>query len=755
MPNSQSEFPLTLAEVLFEELETTHPDIEEILAKLDQEQSRGDNVRAIEPTWNDLQEEIEEIRALPTYGRKKIEQIWKDKKIKGNPADEDLSDLIWKCKKELSKNLVSKLYAVTRRIRPRMSALCLSGGGVRSAVFNLGILQGLARCGLLDKFDYLSTVSGGGFIGSWLTAWIYREDAPPEKAVSIVASRLKRPPENPLKPEPSPLYNLRIYANYLTPKKGLLSVDTWTLIAVYLRNLMLNWLVFIPVIVALLILPRIWFAFVRSPHLSSPLSLNILLWVGFGTAAVSLAYIGTNLPGAKLLNLREARFVFFCLAPLVISAMCLTTYWVRLAPNEKPGQWQFTVFALLLGAGPWALYVILKIIAHLRTNKEVDGESFRRGGGSLRTFGLYVLATVLILAAFAITGWVTWYVVDYKTLTALNPQIANARAYVSLAVPLFLILLTVGGTLIAGFTSRFTDVDDQEWWARCGAWILIVCVGWVAFHFLVLIGPSAFVELQAQLFNGSNSGPTPEPHSFADCCAFLTSQTSKTWSWSSLKGIITALAGIVSGAITLLGGFSPKTAAQGEQSSQSGWKSRFLSMATSIAAVVFAVFIVVVLALITDWLLASSFGDWASQKLGGLPLKLRANDPRNVIYNSPARLLVALALGVGFVGWVLGRFINTNRFSLHYYWRNRMMRAYLGTTRDQEERARAKTRNKFTDFDLADNLQMYELKQKPLHVVNVTLNLAGGKKLEWQDRKAESFTVSPLHSGSYWVGYRK
>ena len=111
-------------------------------------------------------------------------------------------------------------------------------------------------------------------------------------------------------------------------------------------------------------------------------------------------------------------------------------------------------------------------------------------------------------------------------------------------------------------------------------------------------------------------------------------------------------------------------------------------------------------------------------------------------------------LGVGFVGWVLGRFINTNRFSLHYYWRNRMMRAYLGTTRDQEERARAKTRNKFTDFDLADNLQMYELKQKPLHVVNVTLNLAGGKKLEWQDRKAESFTVSPLHSGSYWLGYR-
>jgi len=35
------------------------------------------------------------------------------------------------------------------------------------------------------------------------------------------------------------------------------------------------------------------------------------------------------------------------------------------------------------------------------------------------------------------------------------------------------------------------------------------------------------------------------------------------------------------------------------------------------------------------------------------------------------------------------------------------------------------------------------------------LNLTGGKKLQWQDRKAESFTVSPLHAGSYWLGYRR
>src|SRR5262245_43767722 len=48
--------------------------------------------------------------------------------------------------------------------------LALSGGGIRSAAISLGVLQALNRHGLLSRIDYLSTVSGGGFIGSSLTA---------------------------------------------------------------------------------------------------------------------------------------------------------------------------------------------------------------------------------------------------------------------------------------------------------------------------------------------------------------------------------------------------------------------------------------------------------------------------------------------------------------------------------------------------------------------------------------------------------
>ena len=52
----------------------------------------------------------------------------------------------------------------------RPIGLALSGGGIRSATFNLGVLQALAQLDILRRFDYLSTVSGGGYIGSCLSS---------------------------------------------------------------------------------------------------------------------------------------------------------------------------------------------------------------------------------------------------------------------------------------------------------------------------------------------------------------------------------------------------------------------------------------------------------------------------------------------------------------------------------------------------------------------------------------------------------
>ncbi len=52
----------------------------------------------------------------------------------------------------------------------------LSGGGIRSATFCLGFFQGLAKLGLLRKIDFLSTVSGGGYFGSFYTRLFTRKE---------------------------------------------------------------------------------------------------------------------------------------------------------------------------------------------------------------------------------------------------------------------------------------------------------------------------------------------------------------------------------------------------------------------------------------------------------------------------------------------------------------------------------------------------------------------------------------------------
>lgn len=68
--------------------------------------------------------------------------------------------------------------------QPRQG-LALSGGGIRSATFCFGLLRGLAQARSLKRFDYLSTVSGGGYIGAALGR-LYQSD---QKA-SLVQERL-------------------------------------------------------------------------------------------------------------------------------------------------------------------------------------------------------------------------------------------------------------------------------------------------------------------------------------------------------------------------------------------------------------------------------------------------------------------------------------------------------------------------------------------------------------------------------------
>src|SRR5215212_555272 len=89
------------------------------------------------------------------------------------PLDPNLDEAEAKKRQaEKQQQYLRAIWTAIHALPEKRAALCISGGGIRSATFGLGVLQGLARCGLLEKFHYLSTVSGGGYIGSWLSAWI-------------------------------------------------------------------------------------------------------------------------------------------------------------------------------------------------------------------------------------------------------------------------------------------------------------------------------------------------------------------------------------------------------------------------------------------------------------------------------------------------------------------------------------------------------------------------------------------------------
>lgn len=219
--------------------------------------------------------------------------------------------------------------------------LAFSGGGIRSATFNLGVIQALAELRLLRKFDYLSTVSGGGYIGSWLSSWMASHDQVDQEEqqetksyLSNIISKIWTPrnvekhestnimeiermlaPEvngTPIlaagKDEPPALRHLRSYTDYLKPHGGLFSLDAMTAFTTWLRNSLLNQLILIAIFAAVLLIPLGLGGFLKkmiyvpteniSPFVENikPFVENSLLWLlASFCLAVATGFINVNI----------------------------------------------------------------------------------------------------------------------------------------------------------------------------------------------------------------------------------------------------------------------------------------------------------------------------------------------------------------------------------------------------------------------------------------------------------------------------
>ncbi|MCW5793099.1 MAG: patatin-like phospholipase family protein [Nitrospira sp.] len=711
------------------------------------------------------------------------------------------------------KRYLDELNRHIHACHPKRAGLCLSGGGIRSATFGLGVLQSLARLQLLDKFDYLSTVSGGGYIGSWLTAWIHRHP----RGLQGVIEDLNRTSKAGSEEASLPVRWLRNYSNYLSPHLGFFSADSWTLLGIYLRNLHLNWMVLLPLLMMPLLAPRwiIALAQLNAKETSSPpISAASLLVIGIGLAVMALIYLHLCRP-----TLREFRrdtwwqtlesqrwFLIACLCPLLISVTCLTTAWAWFR-NGGGGTDQFT----------WAHAVFGGALIHT--------VSWLFSAVALKRFRAFTRWLVLETLAVAFTGALGGWLLRasfIKTCGQWNVA-SHAEWFATLAVPGVLTIFLLTATIFIGLASRFTEEQDREWWGRTGSWVLIAMVMWSGLCAIVIFGPGLIHWM------------TPQ---------------------------VAASVGGLSGLLTLFLGFSSRTTAQ--QQEERSTVTAVTDLAVRAAAPLFMVCVLIALALGTSWqldLLAHHYHMHLNHLDGPMQTGLGiGSDPwghDQILHNTPWWLLFRFTTTVVAFGLLMSVFININRFSLHAMYRNRLIRAYLGASRRQAERER--TFNPFTGFDNLDNPSVSDLRfddvrlarwfsaqeQKqptmqallsylqlsnptdeqqealraqlpqdlrqtqackrlseaahqlrlgpacvaklnalqmpdtaagreaskwfsdlfihklhaqnpgPFHVINIALNLVKGDNLAWQQRKAQSFTISPLHSGSWNLGYRR
>lgn len=110
----------------------------------------------------------------------------------------------------------------------------LSGGGIRSATFSLGLFQALAQARLIRKIDFLSTVSGGGYFGTFLGRLFSRDESELTAAGANAGQPTVAQVEEIVANQHSPPIRwLRENGRYLSPNG---SGDTMLGAAIILRN---------------------------------------------------------------------------------------------------------------------------------------------------------------------------------------------------------------------------------------------------------------------------------------------------------------------------------------------------------------------------------------------------------------------------------------------------------------------------------------------------------------------------------------
>lgn len=678
--------------------------------------------------------------------------------------------------------------ATKRAWQGRLLGLAFSGGGIRSATFNLGVLQALARCGVLRYVDYLSTVSGGGYIGSWLTALSQRRfarnaDEDParrtetdsllefdksgfrrfEKGLAWAAGDKDHTgPDR----EDRAIRFLREYSNYLTPKLGLFSGDTWALIAIYLRNVLLNQLVILLALTAVLLLPRL------ASGLLGPVedgeAVEFILWM----LAVFIVYafvcwnLGRNLAAVTAPSGRAAES-----APFVLQRVGLQLLFIGVSAASWLGY---------IGTWPWWLAVVVGAAVSLFSWTLIRASAREHSSGPWGDVEQKFWSRMLLYAApsgavFGLLlhglGGALFAGVTYMgfKLVAAPPALAGA--------------ILLAGVLHVGLAGKNLSSQYTEWLSRFGGLMFAGALGWLAVGGLVFLGPLIWAWLEGAARTAVSSGwllTTLASVVFGRSLAASSGRLPRLFMtvapYIFIVGLGIGMAALVQtglhAAVDRYGGDTsigeakeafyralrpaeePDVFGRVEVGGASvAFRGRLVDEAAGAATAPAAI--------PADG--AASDAARELRRLYGEWLAASEHEPIILI------LIGVAALLAGFVSWR----IDVNVFSLNGMYANRLVRCYLGASVPERKP------NPFSGLSPRDDLRLAAVPRSiengpnmlvhpmidgtvaggepapgrptiypgPYHLVNTAINLVAGGNLAYQERKAGAFLLSPLFCG--------
>ena len=574
-----------------------------------------------------------------------------------------------------------------------LHSIAFSGGGIRSATFNLGVLQGFAKAGLLSKFDYLSTVSGGGYIGSWFVAWIKRAGS-----VRKVSDRLnaeKSP--NPTAEEVRPIRWLRMYSNYLSPSTGVMSLDSWTMGMTITRNMILNQVLILLMLLCLLVLGRslfnLWNSYIQQ--MSN-------LWMAY--LASGFIVIGSLLAGAGMYfhdkQERSSSPVPFlnslpdALRNLMLYIAYLAAFtgsaWFFKKAYPLDHQDAFIQALLYLSPLSGLTFFGLTFIAILGRYDQCIPKSSASKPLGILLIGFFSLLAACAGLVFLVLGWKSISILQqYGERFILHDNNYSQELGFTFGPPLVIEVLALTIVIRMALLGIYFPDDRREWWARIGAVVHRLAFLWIIVASATLLGGPVIGYIRELIPNlGVAFG-----------------------GWAAL----------VLGAVKAA--FSSKS-----DNTRSGIVPKILTLAAVSGPYLFIAGLLVFLPMLLNSGINYFF-------------PISKNDTFFLL-----GLTALLALATCLLSWRIG----VNEFSMHHFYKNRLVRAYLGATINRQHRKQ--TRNSFTGFNAEDDLLLSSLSNSngyfgPYPLVNTTLNATQAAELDRQDRKGESFVFTPLYCG--------